>query len=308
MDVVLVRAGALGDLLLLRPTLAALRASGHRVHLLAPLAPGRALVGPGAADTLHASDGPELAAALADGFADGPIARALAAADAVVAFTRSEALLERLAGRARRLIAHDPAPPAAGPHAAAWLARAVAPLVGERELAAATALEAPPLVFTDEERRKAEALVRDLPRGFVALHPGSGSPKKNWLLDRWREAAAQLANGAPWLFVVGPAEAALLPPEGALLAREWPLRTLAAALSRAGIFVGNDAGVSHLAAAAGAPTLALFGPTDPAVWAPVGARAVALRAPDGSLEGLAVADVVAAACRLRATAVGPPSG
>ena len=66
------RAGALGDLLLLRPTLAALRASGHRVHLLAPLAPGRALVGPGAADTLHASDGPELAAALADGFADGP--------------------------------------------------------------------------------------------------------------------------------------------------------------------------------------------------------------------------------------------
>ena len=108
--------------------------------------------------------------------------------------------------------------------------------------------------------------------------------------------------------MVGPAEAALLPPEGAILAREWPLRTLAAALSRAGLFVGNDAGVSHLAAAAGAPTLALFGPTDPALWAPVGPRAVVLRAPDGSLDGLAVADVVAAARRLRSAAGGPPSG
>jgi ADP-heptose:LPS heptosyltransferase len=269
MDVVLARAGALGDLLLLRPTLAALRASGHRVHLLAPLAPGRALVGPGAADTLHASDGPELAAAFAHGFDDGPLARALAEADAVVAFTRSAELLERLADRARRLIAHDPAPPAAGPHAAAWLARAIAPLVGERELAQATALHAPALAFTDEEQREAEALVRDLPSGFLAVHPGSGAPAKNWPIDRWREASTLLANGAPWLFAVGPAEAALPPPEGAILAREWPLRTLGAALSRAGLFVGNDAGVSHLAAAA------------------------------GSLDGLAVADVVAAAHRLR---------
>jgi heptosyltransferase III len=305
MDVLLARAGALGDLLLLRPTLAALRSSGHRVHLLAPLAPGRALVGPGAAETLHASDGPELAAALANGFADGPLARALAAADAVVAFTRSTELLERLAERTRRLIAHDPKPPGAGPHAAAWLARAIAPLVGERELAAATALHAPPLAFTDEERREAEALVRDLPSGFLAVHPGSGAPTKNWPLDRWHEAAALLANGAPWLFAVGPAEAALPPPAGALLAREWPLRTLAAAFSRAGLFVGNDSGVSHLAAAAGTPTLALFGPTDPALWAPVGPRAVSLRAPDGSLDGLAVADVVAAARRLRSAATPP---
>ncbi|MEE9264659.1 MAG: glycosyltransferase family 9 protein, partial [Vicinamibacteria bacterium] len=41
-------------------------------------------------------------------------------------------------------------------------------------------------------------------------------------------------------------------------------------LSQAGVYVGNDSGVSHLAAASGAPTIALFGPTDPSMWAPLG--------------------------------------
>jgi ADP-heptose:LPS heptosyltransferase len=38
------------------------------------------------------------------------------------------------------------------------------------------------------------------------------------------------------------------------------------------VYIGNDSGISHLAAAAGAPVVALFGPTDPAVWAPRGPR------------------------------------
>ena len=61
------------------------------------------------------------------------------------------------------------------------------------------------------------------------------------------------------------------------------MRTLGAALSRAGLFLGNDSGASHLAAASGAPTLALFGPTDPALWAPVGPSVATLRAPRGVL-------------------------
>jgi ADP-heptose:LPS heptosyltransferase len=307
-NVLILRAGALGDLLLLRPTLAALHASGHAVHLLAPLAAGRALVGPGAAEALVASDGPELAAALADGFGDGPAARAIDAAGVVVAYTRSAPLLARLAARARRLLAQDPAPPADGPHAAAWLARAVAPLVSESSLMAAQALETKPLSWSDDERQAAERLTQALPRDFLALHPGSGSPSKNWPFERCLEAAAQLAEGEPWLFVAGPAEAALAGPPGAVVARDWPLRTLGAALARAGLFVGNDAGVSHLAAATGAPTLALFGPTDPALWAPVGPRAATLRAPGGSLGDLDVAEVVAAGRRLRSAAGGPPSG
>ena len=306
MNVLLVRAGALGDLLLLRPAIAALRAAGHRVLLLAPERAGSALRGPNAADVVLASDGVELATALAEGFGDGPVARAVAEADAVVAFTRSQPLIERLAERARRLIVHDPTPPVAGPHAALWLAQAVAPLLGSSP---APGLGGVPLLcFTDTERGEATDLTRALLPRFLAVHPGSGSPSKNWPTSRFLEAAGRLAGPEPWLLVAGPAEVGLEAPRGAILTREWPLRVLGAALGRAGLFLGNDAGVSHLAAAAGAPTLALFGPTDPALWAPVGPRVATLRAPSGSLAELDLERVVAAGRRLRSAESGLPSG
>jgi ADP-heptose:LPS heptosyltransferase len=298
MNVLLLRAGALGDLLLLRPTIAALQAAGHRVQLVAPRGLGSVLVGPGGIESVLPSDGPELASALAGEFGDGPIARALDTANAVVAYTRSAPLLERLRERARKLVVHDPSPPEAGPHAAAWLAQAVSPFVADAAVTAALAPGAPALEFTEAERQEAERLVRGLPPGFVAVHPGSGSPSKNWPLDRFVESATRLADGAPWVFVAGPAEATLVAPEGAVLVREWPLRALAAALARAGLFLGNDSGASHLAAAAGAPTLALFGPTDPALWSPVGPHVATLRGNRRSLTALDVDEVVAAARRI----------
>lgn len=261
------------------------------------------LCGPGAAESALPADGPELASALADGFASGPIARALEAADVTVAYSRSPSLIERLAERARRLIVHDPAPPASGPHAARWLEQAIAPLV---EPLGASEPTAPVLSFTDAEEREAEARTSALPPGFLAVHPGSGSPAKNWPLDRFAAAASVLGGGQPWLLVRGPAEQALV--AHAVVAHLWPLRVLGAALARAGLFVGNDSGVTHLAAAAGAPTLALFGPTDPGRWAPLGPRVATLRGGAGSLAGLAVAEVVEAGARLRSAASGPPSG
>ena len=82
---------------------------------------------------------------------------------------------------------------------------------------------------------------------------------------------------------------------------------LGAALARAGLYVGNDSGASHLAAAAGAPTLALFGPSDPAVWAPVGPSVRTMRAPGFALDALRVADVVRTARRFTTAASGRPA-
>ena len=250
--------------------------------------------GPGEVDEVLPWDGPETAGLLAGERTEGPLGLALDAADVVVAFTRSEPLLDALRARVKRLLAHDPAPPQGGPHASVWLARALSPLSLPAGVDAP-----PPLVFTEDERREARARTRALDEGFLALHIGSGSPAKNWPGERFAEAARRLSRGRPWLLVLGPAEEEPAAWPGAIVAREWPLRVLGAVLSRAGLFLGNDSGVAHLAAASGAPTLTLFGPTDPALWAPVGRSVATLPAPEGMLSALPVDAVVAAARALR---------
>lgn len=290
MDVVFLRAGALGDLLLLRRTLAALRSAGHRVRLVAPAA-GDVLVGPGEADDLLPWDSLEMAALLAGQAPRGPLGRAVTGADVVIAFTRSASLADGLRPLSRRLVVHDPAPPRGGPHASAWLAGAL------ESLGFGPAGDPPDLDFSPEERAEADRRVAPLPTGFLALHPGSGSPAKNWPAGRFLEMARRWTGGQAFLLALGPAEieAGFPAPPEALVASDWPSRILAAAFSRAGLYVGNDSGPSHLAAAAGAPTLALFGPTDPGLWRPVGRRVRVLRAPGGRLDALGVEDVLGAA-------------
>ena len=142
----------------------------------------------------------------------------------------------------------------------------------------------------------------------MAVHPGSGSRAKNWPVERFFEAARRLSGGRPWLLVLGPAEEDVVAPPGAILAQGWPVRTLGAALARAGLFLGNDSGVAHLAAASGAKTLALFGPTDPAQWAPVGRAVATLRASSGEVSDLGIGEVMDAALSLRSAASALPSG
>jgi ADP-heptose:LPS heptosyltransferase len=104
----------------------------------------------------------------------------------------------------------------------------------------------------------------------VALHPGSGSALKNWAPERFVALADRIRRHAPVLWIKGPAEAGLECPLEDHTAAEAPLPVLAALLSRCRAFVGNDSGVAHLAAAIGCPTVVIFGPSDPAVWAPRG--------------------------------------
>jgi ADP-heptose:LPS heptosyltransferase len=235
-----------------------------------------------------------MAALLAGERTGGPVETAVASADVVIAYTRSAPVLDALGQRARRLVARDPGPLPGGPHASAWLAGALS------ELGIDATDDPRPLLFTEAETIDAEAATSGLPPAFVAVHPGSGSRAKNWPLDRFVECARRLSHGQPWLLVLGPAENHVVPTADANVARAMPLRRLGAVLARAGLLLANDSGVAHLAAACGTRTLALFGPTDPAQWAPVGRAVRTLRAASGRLEDLRVDEVVDAAGSLRA--------
>lgn len=241
-------------------------------------------------------DAPDTARLLAGEAPTGALRSALADADVTLAWTRNPDLVAALRARTRRVVDHDPTPGGSG-HAAAWLSQPLRQL-GVEPPSGPT----PPLVFTGEETRAAERVAGSLPIGFLAVHPGSGSPAKSWPAEAFAALVSELSPGRPWLLILGPAEGEGPPPlrrvPGAVPARELPPRTLAALVARAGLYVGSDSGVSHLAAAAGAPTLALFGPTDPAVWAPLGPKVAVVRSPDATMTGLDLAGVLAAAQRM----------
>jgi heptosyltransferase III len=122
-----------------------------------------------------------------------------------------------------------------------------------------------------------------VPQGdFAVIHPFSGSPRKNWPLSRFRELAARL--DLPVRCCAGHEEAL----ENAV--RFENLSELACWLAGARVYIGNDSGITHLAAAVGVPVVAIFGPTDPAVWAPRGERVRVLSG--GSLEEIEVERVL----------------
>jgi heptosyltransferase-3 len=281
--------------LLLRTAVAALRAAGHAVSLLAPSTAGGVLLGEGPAevDAVLPWEAAGMAALLSGEPAlPAEVARALAPFEAVVAFTQNAMLIHALGLGGARVIARSPLPPAGGPHAARWYA------VGVAGLGADPSAAAPILVASPAEAAAAQEWHERLGPGFLAVHAGSGSPRKNWPADRFAALAAAASPHRPWLLVEGPAESetsgALRDLPHAVLARELPVRVLGAVLAPARVYVGNDSGVSHLAAAFGARTIALFGPTDPHLWSPVGPQVSVLRSADETMAGLAVDDVLSA--------------
>ena len=121
---------------------------------------------------------------------------------------------------------------------------------------------------------------------MIVLHPGSGSKKKVWPLDRFRDLLTYLQGNVPsrFLIVLGPAEGPEVEkvfevggPGTVVLGKGLSLLQLASVMEGCRLFIGNDSGVSHLAAALGIPTLTIFGPTDPRVWSPRGKRVVVVR-------------------------------
>lgn len=110
----------------------------------------------------------------------------------------------------------------------------------------------------------------------LAIHPGSGSPAKNWGPENFARVTDWASERGKVLLISGPAQDGVEEVRGfiekasPLVADNLPLIRLAAVLKMSSAYLGNDSGVTHLAASLGLPTVALFGPTNPAVWGPRG--------------------------------------
>lgn len=119
----------------------------------------------------------------------------------------------------------------------------------------------------DEFRLKIEPAER---KNCAVIHPGSGGERKNWPMESFIHVAEALGQHVVWL--AGPAEERIAFPPGVTPHYVDNLVDVARLLTGARLYIGNDSGITHLAAAVGTPTVAIFGPTDPKVWAPRGRR------------------------------------
>lgn len=128
----------------------------------------------------------------------------------------------------------------------------------------------------------APAAPRDNPGGPIILHVGAGSREKRWPLECWTEVARALPGAIP---IAGEVERERFDAGAhalfASLDGRWidSLEGLADLILSARLVLAADSGPGHLAAQLGIPTLSLFGPTDPGLWAPIGPRARTLAPP-----------------------------
>ncbi|MCG3177868.1 MAG: hypothetical protein BIFFINMI_00190 [Phycisphaerae bacterium] len=144
----------------------------------------------------------------------------------------------------------------------------------------------PSVTPTDEDRAyglSALAALGDKPR--LLIHHGSGSPAKCWPLPQYVKLAEQMqADGWGAAFVLGEAEHETIGDDDWKMLQDrfttftgLDLEQLGGLIAASDAYIGNDSGPSHLAAAIGTPTFAIFGPTNPEVWAPRGRSVKVIR-------------------------------
>jgi heptosyltransferase-3 len=122
-------------------------------------------------------------------------------------------------------------------------------------------------------------------RNLIIMHPGAGSARKRWPVENFVQVSAitgRMGLGKV-VFLVGPAESGLArfikdrPKEGYRVYEVYDLSDVMALVRQARCFVGNDSGVTHLAAFMGTPTVAIFGPSSAKRWSPLGRAITVLR-------------------------------
>jgi ADP-heptose:LPS heptosyltransferase len=308
--IAIIHAGAIGDLVQTFPMLRAVRAKWPAAHVSLIGRPARILLArmAGLCDACLDLDASGLWRVLRDPKADGPLPACLAGADLVIDCLSKPPAPVRTAPEFVRL---EPLPPADWTEpAAGWIFREAARRLDLPAVPLVPELAIPPAAIESARRVLADRRCRE---PFFAIQPGSGSLRKNWPVERFAEltARARHETGRPILWLLGPAETdrGILPPADArdTVLTEAPLDQVAALLSLAGLYIGNDSGVTQIAGGvrradgAATPTVALFGPTDPRVWAPQGSHVRVVRSQDGTMDGVSLESVWAGAAGLLAT-------
>jgi ADP-heptose:LPS heptosyltransferase len=290
--ILIVRGGALGDFILTLPVLAALRERfpTHAVEILGYERPASLAVAGGLAVRVSALESPRLAGFFArDGVWPAQAAAYFASFELIISYLYDpenifQSNVLRCAGACFLAGPHRP-DESSRCHATQSLLR---PL---QSLGVSGADPRPRLVLPGAVEAPADR--------WLAAHPGSGSPRKNWPEPKWAELLQKLAVETPWHFLLigGEAEgsrcdrlAALLPPHRAHLAQNLPPVELARRMRSCAAFIGHDSGVTHLAAALDLPGLVLWGPSNETVWRPMSDRLRLLR-DDRGLEALPVQTV-----------------
>lgn len=287
--VLVIRGGAIGDFILTLPAIRLLRQTIVGCHLEVIGYPAIAELArtAGLADSIRSLHHRTMAPLFGkNAVIDEELATHLRSFDLVVSFLYDpdglfRASLERVG--VKTLIECSPRVQNEGEHASRQLAKSLEKLAMflEPEHLNCVQFQKPPVV-----------------PGRIAIHLGSGSEKKNWPLEHW----LRLADGFldhEIVFITGEAEEA----RGVRLNRpmQWhslPLPELAGRLGTCAAFLGHDSGISHLAAACGVPSLLLFGPTNPAVWAPPQPWVNVLQGGNGDLAALDFDRVKSAAAQV----------
>lgn len=275
--VLVIRGGAIGDFILSLPAIRLLRETIAGCHLEVIGYPAIAELArtAGLADSIRSLEHRTMAALFAKTAPiDAALAEHLRSFNLVVSFLYDPDGLFR-DGMARvgvkTLIECSPRVQNDGAHASRQLAR------GLEKLA---------MYLDDEHLQRAHFAALPAAAKRIAIHVGSGAEQKNWPLEHWLRLADELGDHEI-VFITGEAETE----RGMLVTgrANWhalPLAELAGRLGTCTAFLGHDSGISHLAAACGVPSLLLFGPTDPAVWAPPQPWVQILREESGDMTAL----------------------
>jgi ADP-heptose:LPS heptosyltransferase len=135
-------------------------------------------------------------------------------------------------------------------------------------------------------------------RPLAVIHPVAAAPEKTWRADGFREVAEHLRQSGLEVVFIGAEGDDLSPFDGFRVQRGRPLAEIDDLLATASLFVGNDSGPAHMAAAFGLPVVVIFGESDPAIWGPWRTASEVVRA-RGGIRNVGASQVITATARLR---------